>query len=66
MRFSWVACLVAPLTCLAKGSPIQLGVGDEVDMLVKEAFQNKIGYDSRPQASNKTCTVQNAPVRREW
>lgn len=66
MRFSGAVRLIALLACLTKGSPIQLGIGDEVDTLVKEAFQNKIEYDSRPQASNKTCTVQNAVVRREW
>lgn len=69
MRFSWATWLIVPLTsCLVTGNPIQLEVStDEVDTLVKEALQNKINYDSRSQkVSNKTCSVQNAAVRREW
>lgn len=61
MRF-WTLSLA--LAHLAIGSPMQLGVQDEVDVLSNKALQNKIAYDA--QSLNKTCTASNAVVRREW
>lgn len=69
MWFSWATCLIVPLvSSLVTGNTIRIGVStDEVDTLAEEAFQNKIDYDSSSQqASNKTCSVENAAVRREW
>lgn len=66
MRF-WEACLGLALVHaqLVIGTPIQLGAQDEVDILSNKALQNKKAYDAQP-VLNKTCTVSNAIVRREW
>lgn len=65
MRLYLAGLVVALLAHLVPAIPLW-HAEDEVDIMAKEALQNQIAYQQSRGAWNKTCTVQNAVVRREW
>lgn len=65
MRLYITCMIIAILAALVATSPTPR-VSDEVDALANDALANLIAYERSHGDSNKTCTLQNAAVRREW
>lgn len=68
MRFFLSCALPAILASLVTAStpPISGPDPDPVDALANEGLDNLAAYEKSHPSSNKTCTVENAAVRREW
>lgn len=63
--FFFTCTLAAILAAFVAASPTP--PMDPVDALANRGLDNKIAYEkSQRPMSNKTCTVENAVVRREW
>lgn len=68
MRFFFTCALPAILASVVATStpPISGPDPDPVDDLANEGLDNLAAYEKSHPSSNKTCTVENAAVRREW
>lgn len=69
MRFSLTCALPAAIlaSLVATSTPPISGPDpDPVDALANEGLDNLVAYEKSHSSSNKTCTVENAAVRREW